>query len=409
MLKWAGDFTLPRLRAKLANKYALHPDCEPDYAETYRPDLSMNTIIRKDSSGFLPGGNSTWASTRTPMGLSSSLDRTGGGTRRLPLSSTATSSRSSLQASSKDLPGLTRVASVPTLGTQRAQRAPAALAPPPPGMKRDTSQPMLHKHNTHEMSTMSLSADDKRALEKEQLVEQQSRRLWTTSGGAELYIREMLTLQKSENPGISFQDLTKKMANTPVPAMLKSLKNGAKIDYCNPDWDGATLLLKAVRTNSLPLAMYMISKGADGNMTDNSGRGVLHWSAAEGDPEMMEYFLGMFPDLQTDLADEGGDFPLHLAAYHGHLPLVRLLIQAGADPALTNSSGFTASELAQGRRQWHVANYLNDVKQQEEDRANKEGQLIQDLLRPCNRARADEVRTEWSDQPKVKPLTMGVI
>jgi len=259
------------------------------------------------------------------------------------------------------------------------------------------------------MSAASTSGDDKRALEKADQEKQASRRLWTTAGGAELYIREMLTLQKSENPGISLQDLTKNMANTPVPAMLKSLKNGAKIDYRNPDWDGATLLLKAVRTNSLPLAMYMISKGADPMLTDNSGRGVLHWAATEGDPEMMEYLMGMTPDLQTDTADEGGDLPLHLAAYHGHLPLVRLLVQAGADPALTNSSGFTASELAEGRRQWHVASYLNDVRQQENDRANKEGQLLQDLLRPCNVARAEEVRTEWADLPKVKPLTMGVI
>eukprot|EP00439_Symbiodinium_sp_Y106_P021754 s411_g2.t1 len=48
MLKWSGDYSLPRLRAKLATTGAGTEQTEPDYAEVYRPDLGQSTILRKD-------------------------------------------------------------------------------------------------------------------------------------------------------------------------------------------------------------------------------------------------------------------------------------------------------------------------------------------------------------------------
>lgn len=41
-----------------------------------------------------------------------------------------------------------------------------------------------------------------------------------------------------------------------------------------------------------------------------------------------------------------GDTPLHVAASHGHLSIVNLLLEAGGDTTLRNNSGITAEELA---------------------------------------------------------------
>ena len=41
-----------------------------------------------------------------------------------------------------------------------------------------------------------------------------------------------------------------------------------------------------------------------------------------------------------------GDTPLHIAAIHGHLNVVNLLLEAGSDTTLRNKAGSTAEELA---------------------------------------------------------------
>lgn len=41
-----------------------------------------------------------------------------------------------------------------------------------------------------------------------------------------------------------------------------------------------------------------------------------------------------------------GDTPLHVAANHGYLEIVELLLQVGADPALRNNDCLLAEELA---------------------------------------------------------------
>merc|ERR1719265_2883712 len=49
-IRWGGDFSLPRFRAKLANRHLLHPDVEPGYLELYRPELGGRTITKRSSA-----------------------------------------------------------------------------------------------------------------------------------------------------------------------------------------------------------------------------------------------------------------------------------------------------------------------------------------------------------------------
>lgn len=393
MLKWQGDFTLPRLRAKLASKYRLHPDVEPEYGELYRPDLSQTVINRKDSFSSLGDAGkqmtSTWSGTsRTPTSLSSS-----GSGRELPFS----------QRQPR------RVASVPNLGTRRAVVGPAARQPLPPGLHLDISPSA--RARAAEVAAAAIAAeavppppaDDLKAIAKEEAAELASRRFWNAADGNQHYLLEELSHIKSEDPPPTNQAIMARLKGSQACSQMnKARKEGARIDWRNQEWDGATLLLKAVRTGSMALAMHLIAIGADPMMADFSGRGLLHWLAIEGNAEMANYVFDTVPDLQTDVADKGGDTPLHLAAYHGHLPIVRLLVRAGVEVSRENAGGFTAYQLAEAKRMWHVTTYLAEYRLQQEDVANKETMQIKDLLRPCNVHRANQVRLDWADRPKAK-------
>lgn len=371
-LKWSGDYTLNRYRAKLANQYMLHPDVAPGYEELYRSDLGERTISRKDfsssnSSLSLAGTMATQlgASSRTSLGRSQS------GTYLTDLGS---------GSSISSLPALSRSSSVPTLGLRRMQAQPAAARL---GMTVSKSG-----------STSMASVEDRKEKEKELNSESMSRRLWAAAHGSEIHIREFIELRK-DDPALQLK-------TCPVPGMQKAIKAGGKLDWRNDEWDGATLLLKAVRTDSQALVEYVMAIGADVSVLDKSGRGVFHWTAIGGNPAVMEFLLNSTPDPQLQTPDSGGDTPLHLASYHGHLPIIRLLIRHKVDPMVPNALGFNAIDLAEARRMWHISHYLSEQKHQEEDKNEPDFQ-VRNLVRPCNLYRANELRNIAALNPKPKP------
>jgi hypothetical protein len=216
---------------------------------------------------------------------------------------------------------------------------------------------------------MSPSAEEKKELEKEKQSENASRRLWSTVCAAESGIKRELKTLLSEDPPPTEAQQIKLLGKIQLEAVQLIMKQGAKLEWRNEDWDGATLLLKAVRTNAVELTKFLLGKGADVTSVDNLGRGVLHWAAIQGNPEMVTLFLENCPDLVISEVDMGGDSPLHLAAYHGHLVVVRLLVRKGADPAYENGGGFTPQQLAESRRMWPVVSYLVHYRHQQLDNA----------------------------------------
>ena len=89
---------------------------------------------------------------------------------------------------------------------------------------------------------------------------------------------------------------------------------------------------------------------------DEGGRTGLHLAVRH--PEATQFLLSHGADPN---ARENGDnvTPLHLAAAHGLLESVRILLDAGADPSIPDGDGVTALEHARSRGYDEIAALLS--------------------------------------------------
>lgn len=71
---------------------------------------------------------------------------------------------------------------------------------------------------------------------------------------------------------------------------------------------------------------------------DNSGISAVHWAARNGHLEMLKVMLekGVDPNITEDKPAEAGNTPLHEAAIWGHADIIKLLEASGADSSIQN-------------------------------------------------------------------------
>ena len=138
-------------------------------------------------------------------------------------------------------------------------------------------------------------------------------------------------------------------------ALRALLAAGANVESANAD--GQTALMILARTSNIAAAELLISHGADVNAREKwRNQTPLMWAAAEQQPAMVRLLLkhGAAKDERSLVNDwarqvtaeprmqarpSGGFTPLLYAARAGCLECARLLIQAGADPNLTDPDG----------------------------------------------------------------------
>lgn len=399
MLKWSGDYSVPRLRAKLATDAAAGgmQNAEPEYAEVYRADLGQSTILRKVSPEF-------HAAVMETGGLEA-FARSSGFRDKGYLKSNSMTFNSTFNQTRMSRTVLSR--SVPTLGSRQVFKASTHKFPPTWHVRSTPSLAPLEKSSY----SYTKSADDA----KEKQLEAACKKLWVAVHGAEYEIRQLVRDEQKEGGAnqAMLGRLNKSMGN--FPSIQKALKAGAKIDWHNPEWNGATLLIRAARTSSMELAVLCLALSANMQEKDNMGRGVQHWASLCGAVKLMEYLLTAYPELDLALPDSAGDSPLHLAAYNGHLGTVRLLLRQGVKET-PNALGFSPTQLAESRRMWHVCRFLREYQSGEgvkdrlahilryldkEEDAAAETPLRELALRPCELRRAD-LLLELADFDKQK-------
>ena len=147
--------------------------------------------------------------------------------------------------------------------------------------------------------------------------------------------------------------------NEDMPKLL--LDKGAPADWTDPGY-GWTPLHVAATYDRAGTAELLIRRGAKVAAVDQSGLNPLHWAALRGSSEVAMLLLKHKADPNSHaVAPIGGrvraprpgpsitlagDTPLHLAALFGQTNIIPLLLKGGASINATNSSGYTALDVA---------------------------------------------------------------
>ena len=109
------------------------------------------------------------------------------------------------------------------------------------------------------------------------------------------------------------------------------IRNGANVNAA--DKKGHTPLHEAASLNQVEIAKLLIDEGAQIDAENNGGGTSLYMAAAFGRKDVAKFLISQNADINK--ADNiHGYTPLHTAAKHGHIEVVQLLLEKGANPAL---------------------------------------------------------------------------
>lgn len=86
--------------------------------------------------------------------------------------------------------------------------------------------------------------------------------------------------------------------------------------------------IAAAKMNDARTLGKMLAQGLSPNTTDDHGNSILILAAREGSFDAADMILRYSPDINAP--NMVGDTALNLAAYNGHLKIVKILLQSGA-------------------------------------------------------------------------------
>ena len=123
---------------------------------------------------------------------------------------------------------------------------------------------------------------------------------------------------------------------------------GADINDAAPD--GMTPLLIAAASGHGPLSVFLLDQNAHPNAANDRGYTALHYAAAGRNLlDLSKALLARGADSNARLVKgETGATPFYLAAAAGHVPAMRVLWEAGADPQIPTKESSTALMVASG-------------------------------------------------------------
>ncbi|XP_046527702.1 ankyrin repeat domain-containing protein 29 isoform X1 [Equus quagga] len=118
------------------------------------------------------------------------------------------------------------------------------------------------------------------------------------------------------------------------------LSSGAKVNQ--PRQDGTAPLWIASQMGHSEVVRVMLLRGADRDAARNDGTTALLKAANKGYNDVIKELLKFSPTLGIL---KNGTSALHAAVLSGNIKTVRLLLEAGADPALRNKANELPAEL----------------------------------------------------------------
>lgn len=148
------------------------------------------------------------------------------------------------------------------------------------------------------------------------------------------------------------------------PALVLAVREGAMrvfdallvqpgIDLEAQAVNGNTALMMAAFKNNRRAAEALLARGAKVN---RAGWTPLHYAAAGGAEDIARLLINRKARLDALSPRESGAYtPLMMAAREAQPGMVRLLLEAGANPALKNTEGLTAAQIAERAGQADIA------------------------------------------------------
>ena len=142
------------------------------------------------------------------------------------------------------------------------------------------------------------------------------------------------------------------------------VKKGANVNL--QDQKKRTPLIFAASNGHTPVVEYLVGTGADVNAKDSGGQTALLYASKRSFNETAAFLLENGADVNVQ-SKKARVTALILAAVWDNVELVRMLLEHGADPDLTDSSGRTAKMLAQKKGNTAVVDLLPDPPAQENE------------------------------------------
>ncbi|HNR87899.1 MAG TPA: ankyrin repeat domain-containing protein [Spirochaetota bacterium] len=164
--------------------------------------------------------------------------------------------------------------------------------------------------------------------------------------GVEKCVADGLDVNANLGGGATPLHLAALRGSAPIAAFL--IGKGAKVDAA--DEMGFAPLHHAAATGSADVVTLLLAKGADVKLVNKLGENALSMLAG-GSGEKFLAIARILVDAGIPLdpqSAQGGATPLIVAATHGNMDLVKLLLAKGADPSIKNAEGKTALALLRG-------------------------------------------------------------
>ncbi|TDZ74599.1 Glycerophosphocholine phosphodiesterase GDE1 [Colletotrichum trifolii] len=175
---------------------------------------------------------------------------------------------------------------------------------------------------------------------------------------------------------------------------------------------GAVLAM-ATKSNYKVIVEMLVEAGVDINWQDKTGETALHLAARFGHDNIAKVLIRGTDEQKADLEIGENSYswtPLHVAAVDGHLSMVQLLVDAGAEIAKTDSSGWTAKEHAALRGYLDIAKLLASQPEAELVRPTKEFKVSGESSRsasPENNTSLDGRKSNGTARPLEPVKTFG--
>lgn len=142
-----------------------------------------------------------------------------------------------------------------------------------------------------------------------------------------------------------------------VAKIEQQLAQGADVN-CTHKGTGRTPLIEAVISGQHAATGRLIEAGANLNLFDKAmGYTALMWACSRGDAEAARLLVQAGADVNARSPEFG--WTALLCAASVSLPVVQLLLEAGADPCATKNDGTTAVILAERAKKPEIAAVLS--------------------------------------------------